>query len=278
MNYDDATVLFRLCWRTTQDSSEILERAIPERADVLRQYLGFLLAENRLGAAAGAAERLVERSGADDVPPLVSCCDRLLEAKNVPAAIRIWNTLSARKLIAAPPVRLERGPSLINGNFATPPVQHGFDWRLNPVAGVNASLDPPAGLRIAFSGKQPERCELLRQFVPVVPGREYILRFHCRTSGIAPGTGIRWRVYAPDLIAASRDLSEETLVFSTPADAALIRLALAYERSPGTTRIEGSVWLYDVELCPSASPAFLALLASACAQDTGFFKFSIELR
>jgi hypothetical protein len=245
MNYDDATVIFRLCWRITEDPNEILQRAIPNEPVVLRQYLGFLLAEKRMDAAVTVAERLLTDGGPDDVPMLVACCDRLLAARSTTPAIHLWNGLAARKLIATSPARAE---ALVNGDFRTAPTQHGFDWFVNPLEGVAAGLDPSAGLRITLSGKQPERCEILRQFVPVRPGQRYIFRIRQRASSFAVETGLRWRVYAPDPIAGSTDLSQDTVAFTTPSGADLVRLALLYERTPGTTRPEGSLWLESASL------------------------------
>jgi tetratricopeptide (TPR) repeat protein len=245
MNYGDPTALFRLCDRMTGSAAEILDRAIPEHGPLLGQYLAFLLDAQRLDAAANAAGRLAGRSGTGDAPLLLAACESLLQAGNAPAAASIWNTLSASKSIAAPAVRED---AVVNGGFATAPLGHGFDWRLNPVEGIDAHPDPPSGLRISFSGKQPEWCEILSQFVRVTPGRQYVLRFASRTSDIPAASGIRWRVHAPQLAAESSVPAAGTLPFTVPAGVNLIRLALTYARAPGTMRIEGTIWIGSVSL------------------------------
>jgi len=55
IGYGDLTPLFRLCWRMSGDAEEIRTRALPPVPSVLGAYLSFLLAENRLDAAAEQA-------------------------------------------------------------------------------------------------------------------------------------------------------------------------------------------------------------------------------
>ena len=45
---------------------------------------------------------------------------------------------------------------------------------------------------------------------------------------------------------------EERLSFETPGECSLVRLALRYRRTPGTTRLEGYLVLRNLELKPSA--------------------------
>src|SRR6202040_1849255 len=47
-SYDDVSPLFDLCWAFSFQPEAILQHAIPDRTDVLRQYLDFVLAKNRL--------------------------------------------------------------------------------------------------------------------------------------------------------------------------------------------------------------------------------------
>lgn len=258
MSYGDAAPLFRLCWRTTQDPEVILERAIPDQPAALVRYLSFLLADNHLEAVEAAAQRVAGRAGREDLPVLLASCDRLLEGRQFAAALRIWTVLCRRKLVPYQAPYPERGLALTNGDFRTPPLSRGFDWRVHAVEGVSVSQrqSPPA-LRITFSGRQPESCEVLSQFVPLLPAREYRLRFGYRTSHIAPDTGVHWRILDPatgaELAERSSHLSsdeeiQQEVTFSTPAETRAARLVLMYQRTPGTTRIEGSIFLSHASL------------------------------
>ena len=198
-----------------------------------------------MDAAVTAAERLLPDSGPDDAPALVACCDRLLEVRSIGPAIHLWNGLAARKLIAAPPARPE---ALVNGDFATEPTQHGFDWFVNPLEGVRASLDTPAGLRhLSFR----QTTGTLRDPAPVRAGQagaavrlphspaRFLLCGRNRATLAGVRAGPDRRVYGP--------VPGHGCVHHA-AGADLVRLALIYERAPGTTRPEGEVWLERARL------------------------------
>ena len=258
MSYGDATPLFRLAWRITQDAGVILERAIPDQPAVLVRYLSFLLADNHLKAAETVAHQVVRHARREDLPLMFAACDRLLEAQEWEATLRIWSGLWARKLIPYLAPDAKQGLSLTNGDFRSPPLSRGFDWRVHAAEGVSVSRrESPPALRVTFSGRQPENFEVLSQFVPLLPGREYRLRFRYRTTEIGPGTGLRWRIVdiatGKELAKSSPDLSsikdrQEEVLFSTAAETRLGRVVLAYQRAPGTTRIEGSISLAEVSL------------------------------
>ncbi|MBI3697467.1 MAG: hypothetical protein HY238_21860 [Acidobacteria bacterium] len=258
ISYGDPAPLFRLCWRVTQDPAVILERAIPPQPQILLRYLAFLLADNHLDGVEEAAQRAAKYAGREDLPVLFASCDRLLGAQQLPGALRIWSALCERRLLPYPAPDPGRGWFLTNGDFGVSPVSHGFDWRVHPPEGVSCSRDrSPLALRVTFSGKQPESCEIMNQFVPLLPGRQYRFRFRYRTSGIGPHTGLRWRVFdaatgaelgdrSPYL--SSEDQTTEDLPFATPPGVRLARVVLAYQRALGTTRIEGSAFLSDTSL------------------------------
>src|ERR1700722_5497547 len=173
-SYDDVRPLFDLCWNFAPEPQIILDRAVPDRPDVLRQYLDFLLAKNRLDAADVVANRLVKHAGPDTVPSLLNYCDRLLEKNDSSRAVETWNALAAKGLLEYPPLAVSQGHSLTNGGFEKPLLSTGFDWRMSPIDGARARFGGASfGLRFDFSGKQPESCELLAEFVPVEPSQSY---------------------------------------------------------------------------------------------------------
>jgi hypothetical protein len=198
-----------------------------------------------------------------DVPLLLDACDRLLAAKRTGDALAIWDGLVAAHRIPDGSARGGRGRLLYNGDFAASPTGHGFDWRLPAIEGISAGREEnPVGLRLAFSGAQPEDAEPLVQLAPVDENAAYVLSFGYRTSGIATGTGLYWRVgdaNRGDIIVsgeslASDDPTGDRIAFVAPPGCHLVRVALAYRRRPGTTRISGFVVLRDVELRRAAQP------------------------
>jgi hypothetical protein len=253
MAYEPAP-LFRLLWNYWEDAGEILDRGIPNQPGILRQYLTFLTGGSHWEAADGVAKRILERPVVEDTPALMAYCDRLLDARRGQDALEVWNALARGGLIGLGKADSERGP--VDGGFRTAPSGSGFDWRLAPVEGIEASQDEP-GLRLSFSGEEPEECEPLWQYVALKAGARYKMTFEYAASGVAEGSGLRWRVLditgKPAAIAESENLTKEgwtngSVFFTTPPGMLLGRLALSYRRAPGKTRIEGSIRLRNVAL------------------------------
>ena len=252
ISYQDQTPLFQLCWRMSSDPAEILRGAIPPQPRFLAQYLSFLIQRENLDAAEAVGDLLAPLAGEAETPLLLLCSDYLLRKGRDAAALRYWNTLCLRHRIDRRPLQPASGVSLTNGDFSAVPLETAFDWRLQRAVGIAFAVPagPAGGLRASFSGSQPEVASVLEQVLPLVPSRQYRLRFSYRTEGIAPGSGLRWEL--ADL-GSSKDLSsgswkQEELAFTTPPVMSLGRLALTYRRALGTTRIEGSVWLQKVSL------------------------------
>jgi hypothetical protein len=266
-SYGDRSPLFDLCWHFTSDSNLILREAIPDDAAVRREYLTYLFARNRMDAAEKVGRLIAAAAGSKDRDSLLWFTDRMLDIHHWDAALDGWNGLCARKLVPYPALHPDAASDfLTNGDFRFPPLSAGFDWRLPEVTGVTSvRTGSPVALRFVFSGSQPERCEVLQHYVPVLPAREYRLSFEYRTSDIGPGTGLRWQAFdgasGAELHAVSEDLSapdwrQDSAAFGPPLFtgsersrvAAVLRLALAYRRMPGTVRIEGTAWLRNVRL------------------------------
>jgi len=255
MIYGDPLPLFHLCGRVEEDG-RLVDRLQIRKIGLQAAYLFYLLDIGRADLAGDASRRLIEGNRASDVPLLLDACDRLIEARRTDDALAIWNGLTQRN-------RLPFGPKsdslLTNGDFAVSPTGHGFDWRIPTVEGIAAAREEnPTGLRLTFSGSEPEQAEALAEVVPVSPDHSYELSFHYRTHQVNTGTGLQFRIADGDtgrILKASEDLaSEETadraLSFVTPGDCRMARVAVTYQRRPGTTRIAGYLVLRQVSLKP----------------------------
>jgi tetratricopeptide (TPR) repeat protein len=239
IHYGDLTSLFRLCWRVSDDPEFIRSRALPPDREVLRAYVRFLLDENRLDAAEPIARQLAGAATTDDAAVLLDFVDRRL-------ALPVWNSLCARNVIPFSAVALDH--PITNADFRVAPTSRGFDWRVPPGPDIVAERASPSGLRIDLSGKEPEQCELLAQIVPLSPGKTCRLRFSYLTSGFPAESGLRWRILsAASPFLSSEDWQQRELTFST-GDATHARLSLAYSRVVGTSRLEGSITLRDIQM------------------------------
>ena len=231
MSYGDRVAAFDLCWQASNDAHEILDRAIPDRREVVASYLAYVLSHNRQAAIAGAANKLAKMRTSEDLPLLYSATDAVLDPD-------LWQALGN-----------PRPNGITHPNFEgariDPGAGHGFDWRIAETAGVtHSALD--GAHRIRFSGQQPESCELLRQVVGGFrPGTAYTLRWEARTQGIASPTGLAWRIdKTTGEVAASEDWSAGKMSFTPDSDHAV--LVLAYRRPEGQVRTEGSVDLRQI--------------------------------
>jgi tetratricopeptide (TPR) repeat protein len=262
MVYGDAQPLFLLCGRVEEDG-KLIDRLQIRAPEVQAGYLSYLLGKNRADLIGPAVARLAAANREADVSLLMSACERLLEAGRIDEAAEVWNRQAAAGRVGFRTPAGEGEQLAANGDFAVVPASHGFDWRLPPVDGVSVSReDDGQGLRVTFSGREPEDCEVLAQLVPVREKMQYELGFMYRTRGIANGQGLGWRITDANRgtalgegggVASEGD-AEGRLTFATPAECRLVRLALRYHRSPGTTRMEGFLILRRVAVKPAQLP------------------------
>jgi hypothetical protein len=256
--HGDPTPLFRLCSQTGGDPSRPLEMVAAAGRPLLAAYLDYLMRRNELDAAYAAAGKLAEGGCGDGATSrLIWLCERLMASGQVPRGVTVWNALAEAGCIPHAGLKPEQGRSLTNPDFQFPPAG-GFDWHMPVVEGIAASRRPE-GLRLVFSGEQPESGEILAQSVPLVQGRRCRFEFVSRAEGARQPTGLAWRIEdaftrgelaraaAVPLGAAWKRTAVE---FLCPDGTRLARLALAYRRAPGTTRLEGTVWVRGVALGP----------------------------
>lgn len=259
VSYGDRTPLFELAWRLRPDPGFLLERAIPMQRAVRSDFSWFLLDRGELEAASRLLADLAETAEPGERERLLAATDRLIEAGAEWAAAEVWNGLCRRGLLPYRPLVPRAGLEITNGDFAVWTTGWGFDWRISGVEGVYVTPARAAVWRIHLSGKQPERCELLRQMLVVGAGKRY--RIECRyraefkgLAGDAP-TGLRWRIRARDggLLAESAWLragGEREVFEFQPERAGVAVLALEFERLPGAVRPEGFLELRAVQAIP----------------------------
>jgi len=256
MLYGDPLPLFRLSGKVVEDG-KLIDRLEIRRPDIQAAYLSYLLSLNRLDLIEPATHRLLDQNRESDVPLLLKVCDRLLEAKRADEALAIWNGLAKAREIPYAPLAPDAENVLSNDTFLPTPTMQGFAWRLQWVDGISASREEnPAGLRLTFSGEEPEDCEPLIRFLPVRENAVYEFTASYRTAGIPPDSGLGWRVtdmdggnlMGPPESLASENGANASIRFVTPPGCHLVRIALAYRRTLGTTRIEGAVILREAGL------------------------------
>jgi tetratricopeptide (TPR) repeat protein len=250
---DQTEPLFELCWRASTDPDEISRNILNNSPELIGQYLNFLLDKDQLPAAAEIADRLMRFGDpAKDNGLEFSVIDRLIGARDGSTAKALWNALIEKHWVIAD----QTAPN--NPNFARDPLPVGFDWSLNSNSGMRSWLSD-SGLETEFSGRQPEECKIAEQSLILTPGN-YVLEYAYRTDGIAPETGLKWQIIAPDSetpLAESPDLSSESLddaklAFTVPPATPVTILRLHYRRDLGTPRIAGTLTIHSVQIHPAS--------------------------
>lgn len=250
----DLQPIFRMAWSLSGNADQIERNAIPDRREVLSQYLNWLISAGKLDAAQTIWSRLLPLASEQELPSLQHYCNQQLDASHFSSASAAWNGLVSRHLLDA--VQLPAAGGVVDGEFTREPLNFGFGWRVPVVEGVVVRALLP-GLRVSFSGKQPETCEPVFQYILLEPKRTYRLEYEYFTSDIPENSGLAWRVFdAASGVEFTRDApglaqprpARQSLTFTTPAGVSGGRLALSYRRSPGTTRVEGWLQLQRVAL------------------------------
>jgi len=256
MLYGDSLPLFRMCGKVSEDG-KLIDRLDIRKPAVQADYLSYLLNQKRLDLIGPATQHLLAQGRDDDVPLLLAACDRLIEAKMPGDALTLWNGLAKARKIPYSPIDPDGETILSHDSFVPTAVSEGFAWRLPPLAGISASREEnPPGLRLVFSGDEPEACTPLVRFLPVRENSAYELTVSYRTAGIDAGSGLAWSVRTLDGLALATEpqsLSAENggqarIRFTAPAGCHMVRIDLAYQRALGTTRIDGSIVLQEAGL------------------------------
>jgi len=247
ISYGGMGPLFDLCFGMTDDAQVVFDRVVAPRRIVEREYMAYLIDRGRFPEARAAARRIAADASRDDREALLDYVDRALDSGQFETAFQTWDELALRHLV---PYEAAKPGVLVNGDFGRPILNHALDWRTPPTGCAVAAQtfnDGPA-LEVSFSGKQPENCEFLSHFVPLIKGARYVLRFQYRTRDLPEPTGLRWSVGAGTecALSASEEWSAGAWHFQAPASA--VRLVLGYRRALGTPRIEGAMLLRQVRL------------------------------
>jgi tetratricopeptide (TPR) repeat protein len=250
--------LFQMAQRLDVPSEQILSDIVPQVPERVESYLRFLLQQGKVDQQHAAAVQLIRIGSKDNRNPVLETCEHLFIAGRIDQALDLWNRAVQLRWIALFPLDPASGRSLGNGSFIGESLEVGFDWKHSIPFGVSASRAvPERSLQLEFSGSQPETCELISQFVPLLPNRRYRFTVRYRLRSTASATGLQWsilpassdRPFITGLMNPSPDeFAEQAFPFETPPRQLPARILLSYARPTGVTRMEGQLWIQSVEL------------------------------
>lgn len=255
---DDVTPLFRLAWYVSPDAAEVERKLAINRPAVAAQFVNFLEAQDDADSVAQAATRLLETKDGEHSPAVLGACDWLIAHRHAGLALTLWNALAARGQVAS-----AQPGSVTNGSFGRSLLLQGFDWRLPAVEGVSSFWNTsPNALGFEFSGNEPDAFVLLNQTTAVQAQTNYALAIDYNTEGVSAGSGITWQVADERsglVLARTGSLAAEqgghaVTCFRAPEGSSFVNLALAYQRQPGTVRVEGKLALHAVRLMAAPCP------------------------
>lgn len=240
--YGDIGPLLDLYWRMRPDAESLARQAPAGRPELGAQFLLFFGQHHRTGSVRSLARTVVAEARRADLPALLQYCNECLNQGDAAAALDVWNALCARRLL--PDERLDppRGMSMTNARFVHRPADTAFDWRLEQAPWVRFA-QMKSGMRVTFSGNQPERCRVASQFVPLLPGTRYRLRLQ----PVEAAQALEWAVFdATGKSLTGERTADGSYAFAAPVD--LVRLDLMYQRRQGSMRLDGTLAIEGVVL------------------------------
>jgi tetratricopeptide (TPR) repeat protein len=253
----DLIPIFRMAWAVNNGADPFEKGFIPDRRLVYSQYVSWLVSEKRLSAAGAAAKYLATIAEIEDLQPLLYFVNGHLAESAFEPASAIWNRMVDRHVIASSKVPPPDG--IVDSSFTREPLNLGFEWRVSQLDGVTFRWESP-GVRIDFSGLQPESCELLSQYVRLDENVAYRLNYSFESSNLNEDSGLYFRLAAgqnsSDLMNQAVSISRQgpsrdVIDFSTPSGFKGGRLVLVYRRTAGTTRISGWLRLKHIGIRPA---------------------------
>jgi len=233
-SYGDLGALFRLATELSVPGDQ-MRKTLLVRPAIERNYVAWLLEHRQLQEIEPVAALLAKRSQPADREMLLAYVDALIADGDPATARRAWKLVDASDGLVA------------NRTFAREPLGQGFDWRPIATDGIrqfrsNAVEPNEAGWVIEFSGRQPELCDLITQYVVLEPGHPYQIR----VSGSWPneaGSGLSVLIGRQEVPVSN---SKQVFKPTTP----LNQLILRYRRTRGQVRLEGRAILHEISLAP----------------------------
>jgi tetratricopeptide (TPR) repeat protein len=257
-NPDAAKTILPMCWNAAQDVNLILAQAVPANPELQLAFLRMLTEREESTAASTVWQSIV--AAGKTFPPQLSLFyfDYLLKEHDAASFDRTLHELAD----LAPEMRvyMPNDNLIVNGGFELPPLNWGFDWRLEPADHVIAGIDDKVShsgthsLSITYTG-DPAYTAGWTQFVPVQANADYELSAWIKSENVTSSSGPRIalvdaasgaNLLLTDDVLDTHPWQELKGTLRVPEDTNL--LAVEIVRAPANTRIRGRVWIDDLRL------------------------------
>lgn len=231
---------------------------LPATTEVRQSLFRLLLRDQKLSAADQVWPALMATSGEVDRPMVFTYFDSLLARHEVARATAVWQSFARRD--SEMRKHVANDGLVANGDFETPLLNAGLEWRRHPVDGITLAQQRSifhggnTALQLDLNTNRVEDGGVF-QLVPVEPNSHYQLSAFLRAEEVACANGLRLSVsdyytgtnlMISDELLGSFPWRQSTGEFTTGPETQLIKLSFA--RTPDVGVIRGSLWLDDVHL------------------------------
>lgn len=256
--YGTPDSLFQMAQKLGLSPEEIRREVVPPQAESVEGYLRFIMKTATPEELYRTAVQLLSLGTKENRRQVLLACDTIFLANHITEAVDLWNRTIRAGWVTSAPIELTAGKPLGRPDFSGESLEGGFDWKYPIQPEVPMTVSGADGsLRLEFSGKQPEQCDLVNRYIPLLPRKRYRLTVKYRAEGIAAGSGLQWSVVptssGPAVFNSLLKLpegqsGEESFTVDAPEKQTPMKLLLSYVRAQGTTRIEGTLVIESVQL------------------------------
>ena|SRR5438309_5883719 len=249
----------QLCWRATRDANQILDQALPRKAELYLSFLGLLISEQEVAAAENVWNHLIGLNQEFSTTLAVPYFRFLIAKHEVTAAQSAWQQLAGVNR-SLQPYLPSRENLVVNGGFEETLLNGGFDWwyQSNPHAALamdtSVFFNGTRSLSIIFDGYNPGDAGIV-QFVPVKPNTNYEFTAEYKTEDIDSASGPRFAIgdaytntsyVLTDDVLGTNPWRVQHARFQTGPSTNLVLLKIV--RDPPGPLIRGKLWIDDLKL------------------------------
>ena len=249
----------QLCWRATRDANQILDQALPRKAELYLSFLGLLISEQEVAAAENVWNHLIGLNQEFSTTLAVPYFRFLIAKHEVTAAQSAWQQLAGVNR-SLQPYLPSRENLVVNGGFEETLLNGGFDWwyQSNPHAALamdtSVFSNGTRSLSIIFDGYNPGDAGIV-QFVPVKPNTNYEFTAEYKTEDIDSASGPRFAIgdaytntsyVLTDDVLGTNPWRVQHARFQTGPSTNLVLLKIV--RDPPGPLIRGKLWIDDLKL------------------------------
>jgi tetratricopeptide (TPR) repeat protein len=258
---------FSRCMRVEPDIGKIIDKVLPQRADVYLAVIADLSEAGDSDNALKVWDRLTTFRAPINMRATFPLIDALMKSKRFSEARQVWDQAALRAgLTLTDPA----GSAVWDGGFESGVSGGGFSWMFPPVArGAQIAIDAAEkhsgnySLRAIFDGRYNLDFSSVCQNAVVKPSASYRFSAWLRTRGMQTDQGLRFRLTSQGAVNHSavlttdvhgnQDWTRVELPWDATSDVNLVEIcAVRLPGAVGDGKISGTAWIDDVALVPAS--------------------------